>query len=580
MILSDHTRKRRLAAITLSVTAALALLPTMATTANAAPGEMGGYDSTLNLTFSYDPDDVAAGATLTYWPGEPGNLDFPERVTDDQTGTSFTLTGIDRSAGFSGRYDRVFIPATISSIAPNAFSQVITTELVLADGITTISDEAFSNSEIGTVELPSTLTTIGKKAFWKSKLSTLTLPTSVITIGDQAFASNRLTSVSVPGSLANIGEAVFFENQINSATFGDGATTIGIRMFEDNELTSLALPNSVTSIGDSAFALNSIASLDLGAGVASIGSTAFVNNKLTEVTLRASLTSMGLLAFAYNEIAQINFAEGLTEVGESVFPGNRLSSLELPSTVTTIGQGAFANNQFTELTLPNQVTTIGSGAFMENQLTKVTLGNKVDTIDEFAFGDNPDLSRVIFTGPTPSNIFRGDSDEASLGNSLGLVVLYQPQFGQNSTPGGFTSPRWQGYYTFPVSATVTFVTNGGNTIENKIVSFGELLALPTAPVKAGNAFTGWFTNKELTTEFYANDMINADLTLYAGWKADGSVKPNPGGPGGPGTKPGTTGGLPNTGGSNAELMAAVAAAGVLLAAGATVLARRKFATKQ
>lgn len=62
---------------------------------------------------------------------------------------------------------------------------------------------------------------------------------------------------------------------------------------------------------------------------------------------------------------------------------------------------------------------------------------------------------------------------------------------------------------------ITFETNGGNTIEIQTYFYGDTLNLPT-PTKLSHTFLGWFTDFELTQESPTN-MPPRDITLYAKW---------------------------------------------------------------
>ena len=605
----QHARRRMLSAVTVGILAAVALVPAAVSSANAAPGDRWGFDDASKMYFQYDSENLESGATITHFYGD-GDVVFPTTVRDNNAQLDIVVKTLGILGGpLHGEHDRVVIPDSVTKIYPGAFdpgegSEDYIGELILGTGVTELEAKTFKSSNVRSVVLPATLTKIGDEAFADNQLTSITFPASVSSIGTSAFAENDLTSVTftdgltnidpsafaennitsiaLPSSLQSMGDAAFYDNEIASLTIENGVTSIAAGAFRRNKLTSVAIPDSVVSIKGTAFFENQISSVTLGSGLTEVGEEAFVANQITELTLPASLRTMGSLSFANNQISKINFAEGLTEIGSNVFLSNQLTSLELPSTVTTIGEGAFALNQFAELVLPNQVTTIESGAFLENQLTKVTLGNQVDTIGELAFGENPNLTRVIFTGPVPTNILPGNSEDASLGHSPKLIVLFQPQFGKSNTPGGFTSPMWKGYNTFPASVTVTFATNGGKPIASRTVKFDERLTLPTSPIRTGKIFSGWYTDSALKSPFSLNHTFKGDITLYAGWKPKRLNINEPIS----GTKPGASGGLTNsgslanTGGSNAELMAAAAAAALLLAAGATVLARRKSASKQ
>ena len=68
--------------------------------------------------------------------------------------------------------------------------------------------------------------------------------------------------------------------------------------------------------------------------------------------------------------------------------------------------------------------------------------------------------------------------------------------------------------------TVTYNMNGhGNDITNTGVKEGSLLEKPQDPQAEGYTFTGWYKDAPCTTKWdFATDTVQADTTLYAGWK--------------------------------------------------------------
>lgn len=68
--------------------------------------------------------------------------------------------------------------------------------------------------------------------------------------------------------------------------------------------------------------------------------------------------------------------------------------------------------------------------------------------------------------------------------------------------------------------TVKFETNGGNTITDKTVVRNNKLAKPTAPVKDGFTFEGWYTDEELTTAYDFDSKVTGNFTLYAKWEKE------------------------------------------------------------
>lgn len=68
--------------------------------------------------------------------------------------------------------------------------------------------------------------------------------------------------------------------------------------------------------------------------------------------------------------------------------------------------------------------------------------------------------------------------------------------------------------------TVTFESNGGDSIQPQAVKSGNLIVMPENPTKNGFEFTGWFTDTALTVPFDQSTPISSDTILYAGWKQD------------------------------------------------------------
>lgn len=65
---------------------------------------------------------------------------------------------------------------------------------------------------------------------------------------------------------------------------------------------------------------------------------------------------------------------------------------------------------------------------------------------------------------------------------------------------------------------VSFETNGGTGVAAIECAKGEHLALNETPTKEGYAFTGWYQDAACTILWDAQkDVVNGDLTLYAGW---------------------------------------------------------------
>lgn len=84
--------------------------------------------------------------------------------------------------------------------------------------------------------------------------------------------------------------------------------------------------------------------------------------------------------------------------------------------------------------------------------------------------------------------------------------------GNNSTPAGKTT------------YTVTFDTNGGSSVAAQTVEAGAYATRPSAPTKAGFAFTDWTKDAAGETSFdFATEAINGNTTVYAQWIDEASA---------------------------------------------------------
>ena len=67
-----------------------------------------------------------------------------------------------------------------------------------------------------------------------------------------------------------------------------------------------------------------------------------------------------------------------------------------------------------------------------------------------------------------------------------------------------------------VTYTVTFNTNGGNSIANQTIKYGGKATKPSDPERAGYTFAGWTLNG---TTYNFDSVVNGNITIAANWKA-------------------------------------------------------------
>ncbi len=105
--------------------------------------------------------------------------------------------------------------------------------VIINEGITSISNNAFTDSRIINASLPESLSSIGEGAFHQTPLENINLPKNITQIGDFALSLNKLSSVILPEGLTELTERVLYGNKL---------------------MTSVVIPESVTFINPASFA--------------------------------------------------------------------------------------------------------------------------------------------------------------------------------------------------------------------------------------------------------------------------------------------------------------------------------------
>ncbi len=65
--------------------------------------------------------------------------------------------------------------------------------------------------------------------------------------------------------------------------------------------------------------------------------------------------------------------------------------------------------------------------------------------------------------------------------------------------------------------TVTFETDGGSEVDAQRIAEGMTASEPSAPIKSGFTFEGWYADEELNTAYDFSTPVTANLTIYAKW---------------------------------------------------------------
>ena len=374
-----------------------------------------------------------------------GSVIIPSTITIEESGTAYTVVGIENEAFLRSNVTSVVIPNSVTSIGKNAFFECKSlASITLSNSITSIPEACFLYCyNLTSISIPESVTDIGEYAFSYCGFTSVTIPNSVTRIDLRAFHHcGSLTSVFISESVTNI-ESEAFSSCLNLTSiivdeknsFYDSRNSCNaIIETASNTLiqgcSTTIIPSSVAHIGGYAFIECNITSISIPESVVSIdpGAFQFCTN-LVSVNIPESVTELGACAFCRTALTSITIPSSVTEIGEGVFGEcYSLASITIPESVEHIESNAFHScwslssivveegNRFYDsrngcnaiietasnnlmlgcLTtiIPSSVTSIGSYAFSGYDITSITIPESVTLISAGAFGSCTNLASV------------------------------------------------------------------------------------------------------------------------------------------------------------------------------------------
>ncbi len=311
------------------------------------------------------------------------------------------------------------------------------TELVIPEGVTKISDEAFTGlpEHVDTLKLPSTVTEIAYSFsasfdniyiadltawcnmeqivtnpmpsasaiyFNNEPITDLVIPEGIVTIADSAFdGCHTIESVIFPSTIKKIGSRAFFNSGITSYSFADGVGNVeyGEFVFGLTQLEETNVGLETTRISDYMFAYSNIKSATIPSTVTEIAYAAF-RGCYDLVSISAPDTLISIKAYAFEDTAWYT-----TKDDGPVYFGNNFykykgtakdnAVVDLNDGTLSIAELAFGYQEgITEINLPDSLILIEDSAFTGSGISKITIPANVEKIGDLAFEHCKDLTDI------------------------------------------------------------------------------------------------------------------------------------------------------------------------------------------
>lgn len=383
---------------------------------------------------------------------------------------------------------KIFITVCILSVAASVYASDTavryTDEYLLNEQVQTQSVMLFSTAA---EEQPYTdeqgivyeiVNSMAHVSGWTGDIQDITIPSSVKT---ETGTYNVIMINS--GAFRNC-------TTLKSVVISAGVTTIGNLVFDGcTSLETVELPNGIALINTGVFryctSLREISITDIQYGIRNkygfwvedgvlYGPTKDLTDNSTKTAVIVYPAAKTDTSYSVSEDAELIAAWAFSSCVN-------LQSITLPSSVKVVDGYAFQYCEgLSDISLSEGLLTIGQNAFDKClSLEKVTIPESVTSIGADVFSRCSE--NIIILGEPGSSA----EDYANNNNSL---------FNQ---------------------ARVTFVINGGESVESVITDLGQTVTEPENPLKVYFEFDGWYSDAECTEKWDFNTAVQKSISLYA-----------------------------------------------------------------
>ncbi|ELQ0053487.1 leucine-rich repeat domain-containing protein [Listeria monocytogenes] len=351
------------------------------------------------------------------------------------------------------------------------------------------------------------------------------------------------------------------DNSISDLRPLSGLTNLTILAMGNNQVNDLTPLSGLTNLKELSMNQNQINDINALSGLTSLVSMDLSENQITDISALSNLTNLQVLHMLLNEISDISPLSSLKNLTSLDLTGNQISDISSVSSLTNLVRLHLQGNQIKDVSslssltdlelldvINNHISDISSLKSLKNLIylwaESQTIVNRPVNYQEnlVLLNNNRDITGELVSPEGISN----DGSYTSPHITWSLPdykkqVSYTFSNGELEF-GAFSGTVIQPLIEVPVAYNVLFNVDGVET--NETVELDSLLTSPTAPIKEGYTFIGWYDEKTGGTEWdFATDKMPAkDITLYAQFSKNSSDEGTPGDKG----QDGETGGKDGT----------------------------------
>ena len=264
-----------------------------------------------------------------------------------------------------------------------------------------------------------------------SKLSWVKLPEGLQTIGQYAFQNTQIWSIVIPSSVTEIGVFAFSGTRINKVTFAANSklkTICNGAFYNCNSLSKIDVPNSVTVVGYAAFQdCSNLKEITFSDGMTSIWDyTCSGCSALNKVDLPKNLTNIGYCAF-YNtsSLRSLEIPDKLNRIWDYAFYNSGIDSLKLPISMQYLHSYSFSNcKNLRYIEMPSYLVS-GNSYVTYYYASGTNIGNSSRTMYYgyyYNFESCSAIEKVVMRSATPPAITYDPFSNARAKSSITLVV--------------------------------------------------------------------------------------------------------------------------------------------------------------